>query len=201
MFWGDRDHALVSPAADRWMTLRGGPHRRHRQRQERRGRRVRSARRDGRGHRRHRARADRGRAARRCPRSEKLFGPDVLDADGRHGPQEDARPACSPTRRQKQRARGAAAPADPRGIGAAHRGARRALRGARRAAARSSRPTTAAASTGCSWSTCPRRLQLERVRARSGLSEDEVRAIMRSAGAARRAARRGRRRDRQSRHA
>ena len=45
----------------------------------------------------------------------------------------------------------------------------------------------------------PEETQVARVRARSGLSEDEVRAIMRSAGAARRAPRRRGRRDRQRR--
>ncbi len=55
-----------------------------------------------------------------------------------------------------------------------------AVRGARRAAADRVAPTIASGWTACWSSTAPEETQVARVRARSGLSEDEVRAIMRA---------------------
>ena len=134
---------------------------------------------DGGRHRRDRARADRSRAAPRMPRGREALRQGVHRATGAMD-RKKMRDHVFADPAAKRSARGAAASADPRGIARAASPPRRALRGPRGAAAVESADYRAPRATACWWSTARKRCRSARVRARSGLSEDEVRAIMRT---------------------
>ena len=190
--------ALV-PATSVLMTLRRRPHRRHRQRQERGRGRVRGARRRGGRHRRDRARADRARR-RGDAGDRRAVRRGVRRADGALDRAAHARARCSPTRRRSRRSRRILHPMIRE-------------ESQRRIAARERRPTS------CTWCRCwsrsrgyrgpgrpraggrlPGGARRSRACARAAACpRTQVRAIMRSQAAARRAPGRGRRRDRQRR--